>query len=235
MEEFRKKKAAEKAKKTTSNSQAHPAAGGPGPGSGPQEKQSLESDPVRVTDSDGAGTSYGVIEPLGKNLDSDNRTHLGSLIDKDASTTFSANDHNVYSVDPLQKSANDDESRRAPTKQVNVHISPNDKGTINNHASSSGTSARLADGIVGDHIMPSFATSVQDSGSSSKHRNYGMGLSYSNDSEIRLKDTEDFDTSLVSEGYKSNVLHNSTYNDLRSSDPKSYSSITNGGKITVLL
>lgn len=227
MEEFRKKKAAEKAKKTTNNSQSHPAA--------QQEKQSSESDPVRVTVSDGAGTSYGVVEPSGKIVDSDSRIHIGSLVDKDASTTFSANNYNVYSVDPSQNSAKDEEVRRAPTEQVTVHTSTSDKGTIDNHAISSGTSARLVDGIVTDHITSSFAPLVQDSGSSSKHSNYGLGLYYSNDSDTRLKDTADFDTSLVSEGYKSSVLHKSTYNELRASDQKSYSSTTNGGKIPVLL
>lgn len=221
LEEFRKKKAAEKAKKTTSNSQSHPA--------GQQQKQSLESEPVRVTDSDGAGTSYGAVEPFGKIMDSDNRTHLGSSTDKDATSTYSANNYNVYSVDPVQTSAKDEEVRRAPTEQVNVHTSTNDKWTINNHAITSGTSARPADGVVIDHITSSFAPSVLDSGSSSKHSNYGLGSSYSNDSETRLKDTADSDTSLVSEGYKSSVLHKSTYNELRTSDPKSYSSTTNGG------
>lgn len=221
LEEFRKKKAAEKAKKTTSNSQSHPAA--------QQEKQSSESDPVRVTVSDGAGTSYGAVEPSGKIVDSDNITLLGSSTDKDASTTFSANNYNAYSVDPFQTSTKDEEVRRAPTEQVNLHTSASDKGTINNHAISSGTSARLADGIVTDNITSSFAPSVQDSGSSSKHSNYGLGLSYSNDSGTRLKDTANSDTSLVSEGYKSNILHKSTYDELRASDPKSYSSTTNGG------
>lgn len=217
LEEFRKKKAAEKAKKTTSNSQSHPAA--------QQEKQSSESDPVRVTVSDGA------VEPSGKIVDSDNITLLGSSTDKDASTTFSANNYNAYSVDPFQTSTKDEEVRRAPTEQVNLHTSASDKGTINNHAISSGTSARLADGIVTDNITSSFAPSVQDSGSSSKHSNYGLGLSYSNDSGTRLKDTANSDTSLVSEGYKSNVLHKSTYNELRASDPKSYSSTTNGDAV----
>ncbi|KAK1379694.1 BLISTER [Heracleum sosnowskyi] len=217
LEEFRKKKAAEKAKKTTSNTQSHPAA--------QQEKQSSESDPVRVTVSDGAATSYGAVDPSGKIVESDNRSHIGSLVDKDASATFSANNYNVYSVDPFQTSAKDEEVRRAPTEQVTVHTSTSDKGTINNHAISSGTSARLADGIVTDHDTSSFAPSVQDSGSSSKHSNYGLGSFYSNDSDTRLKDTAEFDTSLV----KSSLLHKSTYNELRASDKKSYFSTTNGG------
>lgn len=219
LEEFRKKKAAEKAKKTTSNTQSHPAA--------QQEKQSSESDPVRVTVSDGAATSYGAVDPSGKIVESDNRSHIGSLVDKDASATFSANNYNVYSVDPFQTSAKDEEVRHAPTEQVTVHTSTSDKGTINNHAISSGTSARLADGIVTDHDTSSFAPSLQDSGSSSKHSNYGLGSFYSNDSDTRLKDTAEFDTSLV----KSSLLHKSTYNELRASDKKSYSSTTNGDSV----
>ncbi|KAL8104810.1 hypothetical protein AgCh_028834 [Apium graveolens] len=221
LEEFRKKKAAEKAKKTTSNSQSHPAV--------QQEKQSAESVPVRVTVSDGAGTSYGAVEPSGKIVDSDNRIQIGSLVDEDTGTTFSANNYNVYSVDPFQTSAKDEEVRHAPIEQVAVQTSTSDKGTLTNHAISSGTSERLADGIVADHITSSFAPSVQDSGSSSKRGNYGLELSYSNDSDTRLKDTANFDTSLVSEGYKSSVLQKSTYNELRASDQKSYSFMTNGG------
>ncbi|KAL8104807.1 protein BLISTER isoform X2 [Apium graveolens] len=220
LEEFRKKKAAEKAKKTTSNSQSHPAV--------QQEKQSAESVPVRVTVSDGAGTSYGAVEPSGKIVDSDNRIQIGSLVDEDTGTTFSANNYNVYSVDPFQTSAKDEEVRHAPIEQVAVQTSTSDKGTLTNHAISSGTSERLADGIVADHITSSFAPSVQDSGSSSKRGNYGLELSYSNDSDTRLKDTANFDTSLVSEGYKSSVLQKSTYNELRASDQKSYSFMTNG-------
>lgn len=228
LEEFRKKKAAEKAKKTTINSQSHPA------GAGPQEKQSLESDPVRVSDSDGAGTSYGAIQPSGKNMDSDNRNHLGSSSDKDSSTTFSANNYNIYSVDPFQTSAKDEEFGRAPTEQINVHTSPNDKGTMNNHAISSGTSTRLADGIVREHITSSFSPLVQDSGSYSKHNNFGLGISYSNDSDTRLKDTADSDTSFVSEGYRSILQHKSTYNDLRATDSKSYSSTSNGDSVLLV-
>ncbi|KAL1806374.1 hypothetical protein ACET3Z_029442 [Daucus carota] len=226
LEEFRKKKAAEKAekaKKTTVNSHSHPA------GAGLQEKQYLESDPIRVADSDGAGTSYGSIETSGKNINSDNRTDLGSSTAKDANTTFSTNNYNVYSLDPFQTSAKDEKFRNAPTEEVNVHISPDHRGTINNHAISSETSARLADGIVKEHIMSSFVPSVQDSGSSSKHSNYGLGLSYTNDSDTRMKDTADSDTYIFSEEYKSNIPHKSNYKDLRASDSKSFSSFTNGG------
>ncbi|KAG6668494.1 protein BLISTER-like [Carya illinoinensis] len=51
LEEFRRKKAAEQAKKTASNSQNHAS------DVRPHEKQPLETGPIRITDSEGAGTS----------------------------------------------------------------------------------------------------------------------------------------------------------------------------------
>uniref|UniRef100_A0A2N9IGK0 Uncharacterized protein n=1 Tax=Fagus sylvatica TaxID=28930 RepID=A0A2N9IGK0_FAGSY len=51
LEEFRKKKAAERAKKAGSTSQTHVS------DDSPHEKQLVDTDPVRLTDSDGAGTS----------------------------------------------------------------------------------------------------------------------------------------------------------------------------------
>lgn len=51
LEEFRRKKVAEQAKKTASNSQNHCS------DVRPHEKQPLETDPIRIMDSEGAGTS----------------------------------------------------------------------------------------------------------------------------------------------------------------------------------
>lgn len=238
LEEFRKKKAAEKAKKTTSSSQLHLA------GAGLQEKQASQSDPVRVTDSDGAGTSDGVggafIESSSVVMDNDHKTtefvhktDLGSSDDTHAGPLFSANNYNIYSADPFQTRTKDEKFRDASTGPVNLYASPKEKGTINNYSINSGTLARRVDGIAREQITSFYSPSVQDSdSSSSKYSNYGLGEALSSDGDSRLKDVADAGTSLVPERHGSILLHNkSAYNDLRANDARSSSY---GGKANVL-
>ncbi|XP_044499714.1 protein BLISTER-like [Mangifera indica] len=104
LEEFRKKKAAERAKKTVSVYQ--PLASDVGQ----QENCHLEADNVRVTDSYGAGTSYGpdkaTTRPSPVMNNKDNKaievapqSQLGSLNDAHDNFSFSANDFKSSSAD----------------------------------------------------------------------------------------------------------------------------------------
>lgn len=68
LEEFRKKKAAERAKKAANNNQPHAS------DVISEHKQPLETERVRLIDSDGAGTSDGSVEPFGVSINNGNNT-----------------------------------------------------------------------------------------------------------------------------------------------------------------
>ena len=117
LEEFRKKKAAERAKKAGSTSQTHVS------DDSPHEKQLVDTDPVRLTDSDGAGTSdepgRAVVGSSAAVSDNDNKAigfpiknEQDSSSDKFSGSLFSMNDYNAYSADSVQKHADNQEFKR---------------------------------------------------------------------------------------------------------------------------
>ncbi|OMO97939.1 hypothetical protein CCACVL1_04408 [Corchorus capsularis] len=97
LEEFRKKKAAERAKKATATTQTH--------ASGVNDKHQLETEQVRVTDSDGAGTSDGpdlssvkIINNNNNKTTEDSHESLQAYTnDKPAIPSFLANDYSSSS------------------------------------------------------------------------------------------------------------------------------------------
>ncbi|KAK6914204.1 hypothetical protein RJ641_021525, partial [Dillenia turbinata] len=112
LEEFRKKKAAERAKKAASNSQIQT------PNIGLSEKQPSESQVARLTDSDGVGTSDGVnsavVEPSGSgitNIDARKKTEFGQNSDIISMDTGNANlpsrtdSTSAYAAEPSQINA----------------------------------------------------------------------------------------------------------------------------------
>ncbi|XP_075654172.1 protein BLISTER isoform X3 [Castanea sativa] len=109
LEEFRKKKAAERVKKS-STSQTHSS------DVSLHEKQPAETDPVRLTDSNGAGTSdesgtnvMGSSAPVTDNdnkaIDFPIKNEQNLSNDTFASSLYPMNDYNAYSTDSVQKHA----------------------------------------------------------------------------------------------------------------------------------
>ena len=109
LEEFRKKKAAERAKKS-STSQTHAS------DVSLHEKQPAETDPVRLTDSNGAGTSdesgttvMGSTAPVTDNdnkaIDFPIKNEKNLSNDTFASSLYSMKEYNAYSTDSAQKHA----------------------------------------------------------------------------------------------------------------------------------
>ncbi|KAK9991621.1 hypothetical protein SO802_026606 [Lithocarpus litseifolius] len=116
LEEFRKKKAAERAKKS-STSQTHAS------DVSLHEKQPAETDPVRLTDSNGAGTSdepgttvMGSSAPVTDNdnkaIDFSIKNEKNLSNDTFASSLYSMKDYNAYSTDSVQKHADNQEFQR---------------------------------------------------------------------------------------------------------------------------
>ncbi|KAK9291750.1 hypothetical protein L1049_019700 [Liquidambar formosana] len=118
LEEFRKKKAAERAKKAASTNQPHVT------DVIQYEKQPLETERVRQTDSDGVGTSDGavgvIIEPSGAVFNiNDNKaiefvqsSEQGSSNDTHASPLFSMNEYSAFSADAVHIPAKDQDFKR---------------------------------------------------------------------------------------------------------------------------
>ncbi|KAM3708430.1 hypothetical protein ACJW31_02G095900 [Castanea mollissima] len=116
LEEFRKKKAAERAKKS-STSQTHSS------DVSLHEKQPAETDPVRLTDSNGAGTSdesgtnvMGSSAPVTDNdnkaIDFPIKNEQNLSNDTFASSLYPMNEYNAYSTDSVQKHADNHEFQR---------------------------------------------------------------------------------------------------------------------------
>lgn len=116
LEEFRKKKAAERAKKS-STSQTHAS------DISLHEEQPAETNPVRLTDSNGAGTSdepgTTVMESSAPVTDNDNKAidfpiknEKKLSNDAFASSLYSMKDYNAYSTDSVQKHADNQEFQR---------------------------------------------------------------------------------------------------------------------------
>lgn len=117
LEEFRRKKVAEQAKKTASNSQNHAS------DVRPHEKQPLETGPIRITDSEGAGTSdvpgqafMGLSPAVTDNDDKKNvfpiKNEQEFLNDTLASHQLSAKDYDTNSVDSVHTHSDNTKYKR---------------------------------------------------------------------------------------------------------------------------
>ncbi|KAF5465811.1 hypothetical protein F2P56_015783 [Juglans regia] len=117
LEEFRRKKVAEQAKKTASNSQNHAS------DVRPHEKQPLDTGPIRITDSEGAGTSdvpgqafMGLSPAVTDNDDKINvfpiKNEQEFLNDTLASHQLSAKDYDTNSVDSVHTHSDNTKYKR---------------------------------------------------------------------------------------------------------------------------
>ncbi|CAK9184258.1 unnamed protein product [Ilex paraguariensis] len=218
LEEFRKKKAAEKAKKAAPSSQLHTT------DLGVLEKQPSEAERVRLADSDGAGTSDVVgiagIESSGVTINNEVRStefvqkdELGSSHEKDASPLIYANNHYIYFADPTQTHAKDKDFRHYDVSGSSGPINYADQDKERNYDLGiySRTSGGLADGIATAKGASLHPPSVQDGDSnSSQYGYYGLDESLPSNGHSHLKDykVSNLVTNVSPEGSGINLLQN---------------------------
>lgn len=139
LEEFRKKKAAEKAKKASSTSQFQAGT------DSVNGKQPLDIEQVRVTDSDGVGTSDAiggavmelprvVIDNENIAVESAEYSGLNLLKDMQVKSTLLSNNYNAFFPDPVQEHAKDQESVMFDKSSIGnlVDISYSDQANMKN-------------------------------------------------------------------------------------------------------
>ncbi|XP_059652542.1 protein BLISTER-like [Cornus florida] len=196
LEEFRKKKkAAERAKKAASTSQLHTA------DADLHEKQPLETENVRLTDSEGAGTSDqsggAVVGLSGVAMNNDDKAidlvqnnEIGSLYGKHANPPLSANYRNSFLAQSVQKHGNDQDSNRyngsKPAEPVNVNYSPQIKEKSDDFGNYSRASGGLS--VSTDQYISLHPQAVRDIDSnSSQSSRYALEEAQSKDNDSHLK------------------------------------------------
>ncbi|KAL5542474.1 hypothetical protein UlMin_010184 [Ulmus minor] len=178
LEEFRKKKAAERAKKTSSTSHTNASE------VSLNEKQPLEAEHVRVTETDGIGTSGGhagavtepslvVIDDYNNSIDYAYESEQSSSNDTRTSASFLMNDYSSFSSDQMQNHANGQEykiySDLGFGKSVDVNQIPGTKGK-SEFGDHTGGSDRLLYGTLPDWSAALQPQGSQDfNGSTSQH------------------------------------------------------------------
>lgn len=169
LEEFRKKKAADRAKKVASISQLQSA-------DVSLYVQPLENEQVRVMDSDGAGISDGVGESVTKVINNDNKkieifqNSEPCSSDIYAKPPFSTKDYKAFSADSVQTQVNDQGFNRYDASGFlglvgQLAKEKNDDGGI--HAGAEGSAYE----IVSDQSI-AFPQAIRDTDSSSSQSNF---------------------------------------------------------------
>uniref|UniRef100_A0A5B7B4L7 BLISTER n=1 Tax=Davidia involucrata TaxID=16924 RepID=A0A5B7B4L7_DAVIN len=197
LEEFRKKKAADRAKKAAPSSQLHTV------DVGLHDKQPLETECARLTDSDGAVTSDGVGGAVIKSSvvvsTNDNRAiefvqsnDLGSYFTH-ANPPLSTNNNHSFSPEMVRKHAKDQEFNRYNVSEsvgpVNVNYSPQTKEKNDDFDIYSRASGRLSYGTATDQSIAFWPQAVQDIDSnSSQSSHYGLVEALSKDNDSHVKD-----------------------------------------------
>lgn len=172
LEEFRKKKAAERAKKAISTSQNYAS------DDNLHDKHHLETDQVRVTDSDGAGTSDGPDKAVVESsvVVNNNRNEApklaqqsqqGSLIDKHAKTTSFQNDLNSVSTDLTQTYSNSKETSGS-TGSLGLSNTQETKDVNNDIVTYSSGQSRFPHGSMSNQFFGLFPQASQDYDSSAR-------------------------------------------------------------------
>ncbi|KAK4482512.1 hypothetical protein RD792_009671 [Penstemon davidsonii] len=174
LEEFRRKKAAEKAKKATSVSKLH------APNGESDEKQPLENDHVRRTYSNGAGTSdaldEGHFEPSGfvaKNASKESDIMLKnnfSSNDSNAKPSFLENSNYVNSSVPGDSYLSSEDYKGAASAGSYGSWDTEDKAQ--HRKDDNGSSSEVASGIGNDHFLASQISPFQDNDHASSHSSY---------------------------------------------------------------
>ncbi|KAG8369744.1 hypothetical protein BUALT_Bualt14G0045600 [Buddleja alternifolia] len=168
--EFRRKKAAEKAKKANSTTQLHAYDGVL------LENQSSEADHVRLTDSNGVGTSDALaedrLEPsvvvanTSKESDISLKSDFSSSIDTNARPSLSAsnNDVNSYVLEHSYLNSED-------YKDTAAYVGPDGSGSVSdkshNIKDDDGPSAQAASGVGNIQVFSNHMSSIQENHASS--------------------------------------------------------------------
>ncbi|XP_052189459.1 protein BLISTER isoform X2 [Diospyros lotus] len=182
LEEFRKKKAADRAKKAASTSQ--------NTANDLHEKQSLDIEHVRIADSSGAGTSDGMGESEATEFA---QTSDICSSDAHASPPLPTDHYNSFSAETMQLSAVDkkinryDELRSSGTVNVNHLPQPLEKNDDN--SISARTFATHTYGLVSDQSDAShLQVSLEINGNSGQSNHYGLQEARSKDNGSLLKE-----------------------------------------------
>lgn len=204
LEEFRKKKAAERAKKSSSASQ------NPEPEINLNEKQPLETENVRVRDSEGAGTSNGpgnvVTEPSSAVINNDNdaidfsrKIEQASSDNAHSSLPFLKNVYNSLPPDQMQKHASDQDIKRYSdigfAGSVNGNQSYGMEGISNNYEEYGGALGRYTYGITADQ-----STSLRSQGSQNFDSNFSQHSFLRMDESQSKEHKNSFDSSISNAG-----------------------------------
>ncbi|KAL3828329.1 hypothetical protein ACJIZ3_017131 [Penstemon smallii] len=174
LEEFRRKKAAEKAKKATSVSKL------PAPNGESDEKQPLENDHVRRTYSNGAGTSdaldEGHFEPSGfvaknasKESDILHKNNFNSN-DSNAKPSFLENSNYINSPVPEHSYLSSEDYKGAASAGSDGSWDTKDKAQ--HRKDDNGSSSQVASGIGNDHFSASQISPFQEIDRASSHSSY---------------------------------------------------------------
>ncbi|GAV64572.1 hypothetical protein CFOL_v3_08090 [Cephalotus follicularis] len=239
LEEFRKKKAAERAKKATSSNQPDAS------DVSLLERHRLETESVRVIDSDGGVTSNGpdgsVIQSHGA-IDNDDNTAVGSIQRRDhvssnekhANYAFSTNGYNSFSTDLVQTDASDQETNNfddsEPSVPVNFSNRQDTKDRNNDFGVYTGVQGKLPYANMSDHFISRHSHASQD-GSFSQSILYGM-------EESQLKENDSFRmvSTVISPGASLVSVTNSSPQDFGStllqSKPSNTSSLVSGRRFS---
>ncbi|GFZ10699.1 similar to BLISTER [Actinidia rufa] len=196
LEEFRKKKAADRAKKAASASHLHTA------NADLHEQQPLHNQHARLNDANEAVTSDRVretiVEPSREVIDDGNivnefqNNEIGSY-DTRANPPLRTNYYNAFSTETVEPSVKDQDFERhnalqfAGTVNVNYSAQPQEK---NDHFSiSAGASGRHAYGSETDQSVPFGSRLIREIGDNSgQPRPYGLEEAHSVDNDSNMKD-----------------------------------------------
>ncbi|XP_057471244.1 protein BLISTER isoform X2 [Actinidia eriantha] len=196
LEEFRKKKAADRAKKAASASHLHTA------NADLHEQQPLHNQHARLNDSNEAVASDRVrettVEPSREVIDDENKVNefqnneIGSY-DTRANPLLRTNYYNAFSTETVEPPVKDQDFERhnalqfAGTVNVNYSAQPQEK---NDHFSiSAGASGRPAYGSETDQSVPFGSQLIREIGDNSgQPRPYGLEEAYSVDNDSNMKD-----------------------------------------------
>ncbi|PSR98349.1 Myosin heavy chain, striated muscle like [Actinidia chinensis var. chinensis] len=196
LEEFRKKKAADRAKKAASASHLHTA------NADLDEQQPLHNQHARLNDSNEAVTSDRVretiVEPSREVIDDENivnefqNNEIGSY-DTRANPPLRTNYYHAFSTETVEPPVKDQDFERhnalqfAGTANVNYSAQPQEK---NDHFSiSAGASGRHAYGSETDQSVPFGSRLIREIGDNSgQPRPYGLEEAHSVDNDSNMKD-----------------------------------------------
>jgi len=186
LEEFRKKKAAERAKKTSNSSQVHNS------DDNLNKKQSSEVENVRINDSDGVTTSddvggavtdsstLGIGNDKTQNLFSQS-SNQGSLAGK---TSFARNDLSTPSTSLVEAHSKTDEYNRYNSSLVTASSDFSQRNETNNVNDMYGISS----GEANHQSVPLHLQESQFDSNASQFSFHGMNVNQSNKSNSSLKD-----------------------------------------------